>query len=426
MKAWDVLLAFVMGLFLASSVLAQPPDGGPRGRGKGRDGGERGPDFRGVGPGGFPGGPFGDPRGGFRGGPPGGFQGGPQGGFGGGFRGGPPGQLPGGPQGGDPRQQFLQMMLQRYDPNGDGTITPAEVAAFDERMKSRYERMVRDAGMDPTGPIKVSSLQEAMARNMASRGGPQGPGPQQGGPPAGPAGMAQPGAAPRQGPAQPLVPGFGVEAKPVSVATFNPTAGNVPGGLRPGPGAPPGGAPTNPQKPGPSSSSPSRSDSQADSRAKEMADGIMRQYDKNKNKVLDKDEVGQLPGGLRRADRNNDGVITRDELVAQMLEFSRGRGGGGPGREGTPGPGRGGPSSPPVAAGRQSNRLHTAQERPLPPGLPDWFATTDADHDGQITMAEYGAGRQWSDQLAAEFDRWDLNHDGIVTPTECIKVAGQK
>ncbi len=396
MKARHVLLALAAGLFLASGVMAQPPDGGPWGRGKGRDGGGRGDRERGQG---FPGGPSGDSRGGFQGGPPGGFQ--------------------GTPQGGDPREQFMEMMLARYDTNKDGVITPAEVAAFDERMKSRYERTARDAGLDPSQSIKVSTLKEAMTRNMASRGGSPG-----GGPPGGPPGMAPGGSRPGQRPGQPSVPGFGVEARPVSVGSFSPAAGNVPGGSRPGPGAPPSPIKGDAQKPTPPASPPG--DKQAEARAREMADGILRQNDKNKNGVLDKDEVGQLPGGLRRADRNGDGAITRDELTAQMLEFSRGRGGGGPGPNGPPGPGRGGPSSATAAGGRPSNRLRTAQERVLPQGLPDFFSPSDADHDGQVTMAEYGAGRAWSDELAATFDKMDLNHDGIITPAECLKVAGQK
>lgn len=412
MNARHVLLAFVAGLFLASGVMAQPPDGGSKGRGKGRDGGGRGDRERGQG---FPGGPSGDSRGG----PPAGFQGGPQGDSRGGFRGGPPGGFQVGPQGGDPRQQFMEMMLARYDTNGDGTITPAEVAAFDERMKSRYERTARDAGLDPSQSIKVSTLKEAMTRNMANRSGPPG-----GGPPGGPSGMAAGGSKPGQGPGQPSVPGFGVEARPVSVGSFSPAAGNVAGGPRPGPGAPPGPTPGAAQKPTPPTSSPGNS--QAEARAREMADGILRQNDKNGNGVLDKKEAEKLPGGLRNADRNGDGVITRDELTAQMLEFSRGRGGGGPGHNGPPGPGRGGPSSAAAGVGRQSNRLHTAQERVLPQGLPDFFSPSDADHDGQITMAEYGAGREWSDAMARDFDKWDLNHDGIVTPAECLKVAGQK
>ena len=314
------------------------------------------------------------------------------------------------------------MMLARYDTNKDGTITPAEVAALDERSRSRYEGMVRGAGLDPTQSIKVSSLKEAMTRNMGNRGGPPG-----GGPPGSPSGMAAGGNRPGQGPAQPLVPGFGVETRPVSVASFSPAAGNVAGGPRPGSGAPPGPVPGGPQKPGPTPSAPGSG--QAEARAKEMADSIMKQYDKNKNKILDKDEVGQLPGGLRRADRNGDGVITREELMAQMMDFSQQRGGGNrPGPNGPPGPGRGGPSSAPVAGGRLSNRLRTAQDRVLPQGLPDFFSSSDADHDGQVTMAEFGQGKgkEWSDQLAAEFAQFDLNHDGIVTAAECLKAMGQK
>jgi len=70
-----------------------------------------------------------------------------------------------------------------------------------------------------------------------------------------------------------------------------------------------------------SPSSPHRS--QIDSRMRRSAEGIIRQYDKNKNGVLDKDEWSQMPQPWRDADRNKDGKITVDELAARLAEFNR-------------------------------------------------------------------------------------------------------
>jgi hypothetical protein len=58
----------------------------------------------------------------------------------------------------------------------------------------------------------------------------------------------------------------------------------------------------------------------------------------------------------------------------------------------------------------------------LPKGLPDWFLEKDANHDGQITMAEYIGNGTWTPEKLAEFARYDLNHDGIITAAECLKV----
>ena len=63
-------------------------------------------------------------------------------------------------------------------------------------------------------------------------------------------------------------------------------------------------------------------------------------------------------------------------------------------------------------------RQRSAKER-LPEGLPDWFREKDRDGDGQVMMFEFA--REWTAEKAAEFDRLDLNHDGIITPSECLK-----
>jgi hypothetical protein len=77
-------------------------------------------------------------------------------------------------------------------------------------------------------------------------------------------------------------------------------------------------------------------------------------------------------------------------------------------------------SSPTVAkpAVRSSGKWHTAKEL-LPKGLPDWFLAK-ADADGQIMMAEYTD--RWTPEAVAQFEKYDLNHDGIITAAEVLKV----
>jgi hypothetical protein len=67
-------------------------------------------------------------------------------------------------------------------------------------------------------------------------------------------------------------------------------------------------------------------------------------------------------------------------------------------------------------------RLHTAKEFLLARGLPDWFMK-QADEDGQITMAKYTDN--WTPEKVAEFEKYDLNHDGIITADEVLKVEKQ-
>lgn len=67
----------------------------------------------------------------------------------------------------------------------------------------------------------------------------------------------------------------------------------------------------------------------------------------------------------------------------------------------------------------KSGKWVNAKKR-LPKGLPDWFLQK-ADEDGQITMAEYT--ERWTPEAVAEFQKYDLNHDGIITAAEVLKVG---
>jgi hypothetical protein len=69
-------------------------------------------------------------------------------------------------------------------------------------------------------------------------------------------------------------------------------------------------------------SPPTPDRSQIDSRVRRYAEALLRQYDKNKNGVLEKDEWSQMPEQWRTADRNGDGKITLEELTAGATEMA--------------------------------------------------------------------------------------------------------
>jgi hypothetical protein len=155
-----------------------------------------------------------------------------------------------------------------------------------------------------------------------------------------------------------------------------------------------------------------------------MAASVMRQYDKNKNGVLERDEWQESRDWIKQADLNRDGLITQDELAAKLAEMGRNRGDWGAGGGGDRGPDRRGSAAAGNEGGaRKSYRLRTAAER-LPKGLPDWFTNRDKDQDGQVPMAEYA--QLWSNRMAEEFEKYDLNGDGIITAAEALAFEKKK
>lgn len=155
---------------------------------------------------------------------------------------------------------------------------------------------------------------------------------------------------------------------------------------------------------------------------RKYAEALLRQYDKNKNNVLEKDEWSQMKSTWRDSDANGDGVITLDELAAKMGSFSRSRSTPSSSSSGNSAVAASGGNSNPAL--KKSYRFLSPHER-LPGGLPDWFLRKDADADGQVTMAEYSRS-SWSNSMAEEFLKYDRNGDGIVTPEECLKSASGK
>ena len=177
-----------------------------------------------------------------------------------------------------------------------------------------------------------------------------------------------------------------------------------------------------------SGSSGSSSDKSSDAaKIRTWAEGMVRQHDKNKNGVLDRDEWSELRAEHREADADKDGKITVDELVLKLQAYttssstasnsSSSSNKSGSGSDKKWGWGSRSSSSSTKPSERKDYKLLSAIDR-LPKGLPDWFLRNDADADGQIAMVEYAV--TWTDATAAEFQKYDLDGDGFITPAEVL------
>ena len=302
-----------------------------------------------------------------------GGPGGPGGGFMGG-RGGPGG--PGGPGGGDPSR-----FIEGLDRNGNGMIDPDEMQGPAQFMISRMQR--EDPSIRTDRPIPLAKFKEAFERMRGGREGGGDSGDQQRRPDNTEALNAALTAAT-------LVPGFGGDAPVLPpVLGFGPAAEMMSVEVTP-----------------------------AD--LKEAEERLAR-YDRNKDGFLAGDEISsRWTGNPMDFDRNGDGKLSVSELairaarlrVAQAsVAATSERRDNGRRREAQPAP----VEIEDLYSGRRS---FAVTQRGLPEGLPGWFAERDTNGDQQISMAEFAS--YWTPELVEEFQRFDLNGDGVITPQECL------
>lgn len=349
------------------------------------------------------------------GGPPGGFGGGPPGMFGG-----PPGSPPSGAPTSitgnpdiDRRVQFYEGMFRQLDTNQDGVVSPEELSQ--SRMAEYLSSRLRDRfGVDPSNPFRIDEVRQKVIDYYKQAS--QGNQPQQGQPSQGtqPASPNQPQTQTqttilRMGPNVP-VPGFGPPAAMSSAGATVPGFGNPNASATVGSGVTTGaGSGSPPASQVQTASAPLMPPpAPLDERIRRYAESLMRQYDENRNGKLEKNEWEKLRGSdWAKADRDGNGELTLEE-IAQHLAAESGMSSGSSSSGST--------KASPTSGKRFIQR--SPWER-LPDNLPSWFKDRDKDRDGQVTMAEFSD--RWTTEKLREFQRYDLNGDGIITPQECLK-----
>lgn len=162
-----------------------------------------------------------------------------------------------------------------------------------------------------------------------------------------------------------------------------------------------------------------------DEKIRKWAEAMIKQYDASKDGTLQKDEWSEMSSNLniKEADKNNDDLITKEEVIEKLGGYGRGTDSSAPTADSSAGEGgkSGGTSASSASyssgssSGRKSYRFLTPTER-LPKGLPSWFTLNDRNGDGQVAMNEFAS--TWSNSKAEEFARYDANNDGIVTAKE--------
>ena len=154
-----------------------------------------------------------------------------------------------------------------------------------------------------------------------------------------------------------------------------------------------------------SSSGSSRSSSSSSDRAKYegYAEGLIKRYDENKSGALEKDEIGKMRRPPK-ADANNDGTITKDELIDNLMGGSSSSSSSSTSSD----------SSSRSASDRGSRS--SSRSRSSRGGSSGSFEELDANTDARIHMYEFSD--EWNEEKVKEFYDKDKNGDGVITLEE--------
>ncbi|MFV2065379.1 MAG: EF-hand domain-containing protein [Pirellulales bacterium] len=155
---------------------------------------------------------------------------------------------------------------------------------------------------------------------------------------------------------------------------------------------------------------------------------IMKKYDRNGDGRIDEEEFRLMHGDPRRADLDQDGVITLKELAERVASYGRRC----RIRLRSPNPAavfvlpfvlRSPEQLEAETSKKTASKKESAAERRfyvpralLPQGLPDWFNKRDADGDGQLTFSEFSQGATRAE--IERYSQYDLNGDGMLTARE--------
>jgi hypothetical protein len=264
------------------------------------------------------------------------------------------------------------------DSNGNGVLDPNEQQGPAQFLIGRLQQA--DPSIKSGQPIPLKKVTDAFNKMRGQRDSGGGSDPR-----------ATQNAADEALETELLVPGFGIEEEPMPVLGFGPTAELL-----------------------------AVTVTEADVR--EAAER-MRRYDRNRDGFITKNELSsRFAGNPMDFDRNRDGKLSESELA---VRYARRREGEEAAREQRADNSRreekrdGDEEPPDPFDGRRSYR--NIAEVKLPEGLPGFFTDRDANKDGQVAMSEYGS--DWNDQLVAEYFKWDVNSDGVITAVEALSAV---
>lgn len=150
-------------------------------------------------------------------------------------------------------------------------------------------------------------------------------------------------------------------------------------------------------------------------RIRRYAEVLLRRYDENKNGVLERDEWSKMRSP-ERYNTNGDSVITLDEIVYGITNFSRSSYRSSASSKTSSGYSSAGARS---SGGGQGYKVPTTTERLAELGVPSSFIRDDRNGDGQLQMCEFASN--WTDAKVAEFQKYDLNGDWVITPQEWLE-----
>jgi hypothetical protein len=167
---------------------------------------------------------------------------------------------------------------------------------------------------------------------------------------------------------------------------------------------------------------PARSSGGGD-RYRKYADGLMEQYDTDKDGNLNKEEVAGMKQKPENADLDNNGMISAGELteaIANGSMSSRGGASSGGGsrtsrdRSSGSNPESRGSDSKPAESGSGGESPRSGSSRSS--GSKFSFLASDKNRDGNVQMHEFTD--EWSDEKFEEFKTYDKNGDGMITNAE--------
>lgn len=267
-------------------------------------------------------------------------------------------------------------MIQRMDRNNNGMLEPEEMEGPAQMMIARLQR--EDPSIRTDRPIPVSKILEAFER-MRGGGGDRGDSRED----------TRAKLNEALTPPETLVPGFGEPVVLEPVLGFGPAAELLAVTVTP--------------------------------EDRKSAEELLQRYDRNRDGALSGEEISRRwSGNPMDFDRNGDGKLSLNELGirAARLRVAEAEVQAASNRRSAPAAQRREDQPAEPADPYNGRRSFASTSRGLPEGLPGWFAERDTNGDQQVSMAEYS--QQWTASLVAEFQSFDLNGDGVITPSECL------